>query len=99
MLRMKPGPNQNCFSAPEDLAHLQLMHLADSALPIGALAHSFGLESLTSAEILTNRNLESFLRAYIQEAGLLETVFCREAFRLFELAGSPAAAAATVPPP
>jgi urease accessory protein len=75
------------------------MHLADSALPIGALAHSFGLESLTSAEILTNRNLESFLRAYIQEAGLLETVFCREAFRLFELAGSPAAAAATVPPP
>jgi urease accessory protein len=70
----------------ESLSHLQLLHLADSALPIGALAHSFGLESLTSAEILATPNLESFLRAYIQEAGLLESVFCREAYRL----GAPA---------
>jgi len=74
------------------------MHLADSALPIGALAHSFGLESLASAEILTNRNLESFLRAYIEEAGLLETVFCREAFRLVALARNPTAPAAPVAP-
>jgi urease accessory protein len=59
-----------------------LLHLADSALPVGALAHSFGLESLTSAEILTTANLESFLRAYIEEAGLLEAVFCREGYRL-----------------
>jgi urease accessory protein len=66
----------------ESLSHLQLLHLADSALPIGALAHSFGLESLTSAEILTTANLESFLRAYIEEAGLLEAVFCRQAYRL-----------------
>lgn len=66
----------------ESLAHLQLLHLADSALPIGALAHSFGLESLTSAEVLTTANLESFLRAYVEEAGLLDAVFCREAHRL-----------------
>ena len=66
----------------ESLSHLQLVHLADSALPIGALAHSFGLESLTSTEILTAANLESFLRAYIEEAGLLEAVFCRHAYRL-----------------
>jgi urease accessory protein len=46
------------------------------------LAHTFGLESLTSAEILTTANLESFLRAYIEEAGLLEAVFCREGYRL-----------------
>jgi urease accessory protein len=66
----------------ESLSHLQLLHLADSALPIGALAHSFGLESLTSTEILTAANLESFLRAYIEEAGLLEAVFCHQAHRL-----------------
>jgi urease accessory protein len=66
----------------ESLSHLQLLHLADSALPVGALAHSFGLESLTAEEILTTGNLESFLRAHIEEAGLLEAVFCRQAFRL-----------------
>jgi urease accessory protein len=82
MLRMKPGPNQTCFSAPEDLAHLQLLHLADSALPIGALAHSFGLESMVSAEILTAAELPDFLRGYLQEAGMLEAVACREAFQI-----------------
>jgi urease accessory protein len=82
MLRMKPGPNQNCFSAPEDLAYLQLLHLADSALPIGALAHSFGLESLVSAEILTAGALPGFLHGYLQEAGMLEAVACREAFQI-----------------
>jgi urease accessory protein len=66
----------------DSLPHLQLLHLADSALPIGALAHSFGLESLTSHELLTTASLESFLRAYIEEAGLLDTAFCREAHRL-----------------
>jgi urease accessory protein len=65
-----------------DLADLCLLHLADSALPIGALAHSFGLESLTSCEMLTTRDLPDFLRTYLEEAGMMEAVFCREAFRL-----------------
>jgi urease accessory protein len=73
------------------------MHLADSALPIGALAHSFGLESLTSAEILTNRNLESFLRVYTEEVGLLEAVFCREGHRLVGVACASAAASEEFP--
>jgi len=65
-----------------ELAELQLLHLADSALPIGALAHSFGLESLASADILTTGNLPEFLNGYLEESGLMEAVFCREASRL-----------------
>jgi urease accessory protein len=64
------------------LADLRLLHLADSALPIGALAHSFGLESLTACEMLTTRDLTDFLQAYLEESGRMEAVFCREAFRL-----------------
>jgi urease accessory protein len=64
------------------LADLRLLHLADSALPIGALAHSFGLESLTSCEMLTTRDLPDFLQTYLEEAATMEAVFCRAAFRL-----------------
>ena len=68
------------------LADLRLLHLADSALPIGALAHSFGLESLTSCEMLTTRDLPDFLQTYLEEAGTMEAVFCRAAFRLSDAA-------------
>jgi urease accessory protein len=64
------------------LADLRLLHLADSALPIDALAHSFGLESLTSCEMLTTRDLPDFLQTYLEEAGTMDAVFCREAFLL-----------------
>src|SRR5277367_1564635 len=80
--------NAECDSASEalppahELAELRLLHLADSALPIGALAHSFGLESLTSCEMLTTRDLPDFLQAYLEEAGTMEAFFCRAAFRL-----------------
>ena len=64
------------------LAYLQLLHLADSALPIGALAHSFGLETLVSRGLLKVSALESFLRGYLEESGMAEATFCREAFHL-----------------
>jgi urease accessory protein len=64
------------------LGYLQLLHLADSALPIGALAHSFGLETLVSRGVLKVSNLELFLRGYLEESGMAEAVFSREAFRL-----------------
>src|SRR5271156_1502614 len=76
------------FGQADELANLRLLHLADSALPIGALAHSFGLESLTACEMLTTRDLPDFLQTYLQEAGMMETVFCREAFRLATTAAS-----------
>ncbi len=64
------------------LAALRLLHLADSALPIGSLAHSFGLESLSEAGILEAQNLEGFFAAYLDETGVLEAAFCRAGFRL-----------------
>jgi urease accessory protein len=68
--------------ATSALSYLQLLHLADSALPIGALAHSFGLETLVSRGLLKVSTLESFLRGYLEETGIAEAVFCREAFLL-----------------
>lgn len=65
-----------------ELAELRLLHLADSALPIGGLAHSFGLESLVAAELLGVPELPDFLGGFLEEAGFLEAVFCRAAFRL-----------------
>ncbi len=81
---MEPELNSDFDAIGEELAYLRLLHLADSALPIGALSHSFGLESLVAAEMLTVDDLPDFLNGYLQEAGLLEAVACREAFRVVE---------------
>ena len=61
---------------------LRLMQLADSAIPIGSTAHSFGLESLVDAGIVTVPNLPDFFTDYMIETGTLEAVYCREAFLL-----------------
>jgi urease accessory protein len=79
---MKPEREPVGLTPLEELAHLHLLQLADSALPIGTLAHSFGLETLVSAEILHVGDLPGFLHGYLREAGMLEAVACREAFHL-----------------
>lgn len=61
---------------------MRLLQLADSALPVGSTAHSFGLETLVSEGILAVLQLEQFLSDYMQETGRLEAIFCRQAHQL-----------------
>ena len=58
---------------------LHLLQLADSALPVGGMAHSFGLESLVEFGFLQPESLECFLRDWLAEAGSLEAAFCARA--------------------
>ena len=57
------------------LPFLQLLHLADSALPVGAAAHSFGLEALVAENGLDVADLLLFFQDYLEEAARLEAVF------------------------
>ena len=70
-----------------ELALLRLLQLADSALPVGSAAHSFGLESVVEDGLLAGGDLESFLGDYLQENGALEAGFCRSAYQLAQLSG------------
>jgi len=72
----------NSIMHTDYLALLRLMQLADSALPVGAAAHSFGLETLIAEGNLEVALLGPFLRDYLEEAGVIEGAFCRLGYRL-----------------
>ena len=71
-------------------ALLQLLQLSDSSLPIGATAHSFGLETLAEEGLLDPSELCAFFEGFMEEAGTLEAGVCRKAYHL--AAGHPSAA-------
>ena len=66
----------------EHLKLLRLLQLADSAVPVGAAAHSFGLETLVEDGALVVAHLEHFFKDFLSEAGAQESAFCRAAHRL-----------------
>jgi urease accessory protein len=67
------------------LSVLQLLQLADSALPVGSMSHSFGLEALVFDRDI-EQSLQScpaplgwYLEDSLSESLLVDAVFCREA--------------------
>jgi urease accessory protein len=66
------------------LRWLQLLQLADSAIPIGGTAHSFGIEMLVADGVLrTQRDLAGFFADYLDEVGTFEAAYCSAAYRLY----------------
>jgi urease accessory protein len=63
-----------------NLTFLRLLQLADSAIPIGAAAHSFGLETLASEGTLDPSNLEDYLTVWLEEAGATDAIFIRRSY-------------------
>jgi urease accessory protein len=68
---------------------LRLQQLADSSLPIGGAAHSFGIEALVEARLLDVGSLPRFLEDYLAEAGTLEASYCTASCVLARGAPSP----------
>lgn len=64
---------------PDLVRFLRLLQLADSAVPIGGMSHSFGLESLVADACLRKHDLFSYWTECLQESMLLDAVYCRSA--------------------
>jgi urease accessory protein len=58
------------------------MQFSDSAVPIGAAAHSFGLETLVAEGTFDVSQLEDFWSGYLYETGAVEAAGCRAGHHL-----------------
>ncbi len=72
---------------------LTLLHLADSALPIGSTAHSYGLETLIHDTNLNAEQLDACFDSFLAESGTVEAVYCRHAYALGAPVADPLAGA------
>lgn len=86
MPKERPGTERADVVAMGEIALLRLLHLADSALPIGGTPHSFGLETLVDEGALEPEDLEIFLDAHLQETGALEAGLVRRSWKSDDLA-------------
>ncbi len=64
----------------DGLALLRLLHLADSALPVGTMSHSFGLENMVAEQGLRVADLSAFFGDWLAGAGALEAMYCMRAW-------------------
>jgi len=69
-VEIQPGPNVETRSAPDPgVARWAYAQLLDSALPIGAFSHSFGLETAVQAgTIASGREVADYVRAMLHHA-------------------------------
>jgi urease accessory protein len=67
-------PDSSCLQV------LQLLQFADSALPVGSMSHSFGLETLVSdGDIADPASLRWYIEDSLSEWLQVDAVLCREA--------------------
>lgn len=66
----------------QDLALCQLLTLADSALPIGGLAQSFGLEQAVASGQVHPDNLRHYVASWCDESLRFDAAYCAAGHRL-----------------
>jgi urease accessory protein len=76
-------PQRKTNMSLDTLKLLRLMQLADTTFPIGAAAHSLGIETLAAEGTLDASSLLPFLQAYLVEIAAQEGLFCRAAHRIY----------------
>lgn len=84
MKKQNEGLNNHLNIEDINTSLLYLMHINDSAFPIGSYTHTFGMETyIQSNKISTKQELLSFCTSYVNENVLYnDAIFVKEAYKL-----------------